>query len=284
MRIAALGVRRHAQYPTRFRLAPAMCSRLPSIVAQRTRELIYPLSAARRDGFGFTVQVQTGSRFTGSSADMVAYPVAVHGYFNWRNIAIARAVCQPGDAILEVGANVGSETVGFSDIVGAAGAVCAVEPVPSNVELLQLNANASRHRNITVLPTALSESEEELSFVAPSDAEGHEGSVLRGGREMLSQHRPVVVLEVLDELLRPQNSSSWEIAQLLRELDYVPFQISRLRIEELPQARERVPSASDWIALPAAEVELVQRIRRLVRRSGFAPCVAGLSPLKTGAQ
>ena len=38
-----------------------------------------------------------------------------------------------GDVILEVGANVGTETVSYADIVGPDGIVHAFEPVPSNV-------------------------------------------------------------------------------------------------------------------------------------------------------
>src|SRR4029077_19443419 len=99
----------------------------------------------------------TGSRFTGTTADLIGYAFAVHGYYNWRNIAIAKAVCRPADTIVEVGANVGSETVGFSDTVGKEGVVHAIEPFPPNVELLRANAAQTRYNNVNVHAVAVSD-------------------------------------------------------------------------------------------------------------------------------
>ena len=46
---------------------------------------------------------QTGSTFTSTTADWPSYSFSVHGYYNWRNVAIREVVCQSGDAIIEVG-------------------------------------------------------------------------------------------------------------------------------------------------------------------------------------
>jgi FkbM family methyltransferase len=91
----------------------------------------------------------------------------VHGYYNWRNLAIADVVCRPGDTIVEIGANVGTETVGFSDIVGEHGTVHAFEPFSANVEQLRKNAAQTRYRNVNVFPVALSDRQGQLRFVPP---------------------------------------------------------------------------------------------------------------------
>ncbi len=233
----------------RLRSARAICAWLPPLLAQRVRDVIYPRSVGGREDYAFTVRSATGSPFTGRTSDFVGYPVSVHGYFNWRNVAIARAVCQTGDVIVEVGANVGTETVAFSDIVGAPGCVYAFEPFAPNLEYLGLNAAHTTHRNVTILPVALSDREGDVRFAVPPghnsgighlvdageasgdesvvqtttldqlrrelgaprlvviDAEGHEGAILAAAGAFLKMHRPVLVLEVIGELLGRSGSS-----------------------------------------------------------------------------
>mgnify|MGYP001460480885 CR=1 FL=1 len=47
-------------------------------------------------------------------------------------MAIALALVSKGESIIEVGANIGTETVYYSDIVGSHGNVYAFEPFPPN--------------------------------------------------------------------------------------------------------------------------------------------------------
>jgi FkbM family methyltransferase len=158
---------REAAAPVRLRLARALCSRMPPVGAQKMRDLIYPRATARADDYWFTVKAQTGSPFTGTTAEWHGYPFSVHGYYNWRNIAIAEVICRPGDIIIEIGANVGTETVGFSDIVGERGKVHAFEPFPANVDCLRRVAAEARYRNIDVFPIALSDRQGQLRFAPP---------------------------------------------------------------------------------------------------------------------
>lgn len=310
-----------AQPSTRLRSARAICAWLPPLVAQRVRDVIYPRSVGRREDYAFTVRSATGSRFTGRTSDFVSYPVSVHGYFNWRNVAIARAVCRTGDVIVEVGANVGTETVAFSDIVGATGRVYAFEPFAPNLEHLELNAAQTTHRNVTILPVALSDREGEIRFAVPPghnsgighlvdggeasgdesvvqtttldhlggelgaprlvviDAEGGEGAILAGASAFLEMHHPVLVLEVIGELLRRAGSSPELIATQLGELGYDLFEIHRLALEPIDVAGP-IPQASDWIAIPKPSRETIERVRRTIRRAALLPCVPALNPLK----
>jgi FkbM family methyltransferase len=168
---------------------------MPPVGAQKMRDLIYPRAAARADDYRYTVKAQTGSPFTGTTADWHGYPFSVHGYYNWRNIAIAQAVCRPGDTIVEVGANVGTETVGFSDIVGGSGTVYAFEPFPANVAELRIAVAQTRYRNVNVVPVALSDREGQARFAPPwihNSGMGHvadqspAGPAASGRREFIS--------------------------------------------------------------------------------------------------
>jgi FkbM family methyltransferase len=135
--------------------------------AGKVRSLLYPYERARRDAYSFAIASKTGSTFRGNTADFHAYPFAVSGCGEWRNWAVALALCEPGDLIVEVGANVGTETVGFSDIVGSAGRVIAFEPSPSNLGALEGVVAGLRHRNVELFPYALSDHAGTDTFAVP---------------------------------------------------------------------------------------------------------------------
>src|SRR5688572_17131794 len=103
--------------------AQVICRPLPPPVAGVLGKRIYPLTEGRRDKLRFVRRSQTGSYFAGTTADFNAHQFAIRGHNDWRNWGIAKALAAPGDTIIEVGANVGTETVGFSDVVGASGRV-----------------------------------------------------------------------------------------------------------------------------------------------------------------
>ena len=142
---------------------------MPPILAQRARAAIYPLRDAHRDNYAFSVTASTGAKYAGHTRDFHGYPFSVHGYYDWRNWAVALALCQPGDTIIEIGANVGTETVGFRDIVGATGKVFAFEPVPSNVAVLKQLVALNGWTNVEVLPVALCDRHGTTAFVPPPD-------------------------------------------------------------------------------------------------------------------
>ena len=155
----------------RLSVAQRLCRPLPPLAAQRLRSLLYPMQRAYQDARQVSVRALTGSHLVTCTADFHGYPFAVHGYYEWRNWAIARALCRPGDTIVEVGANVGTETVGFSDIVGPTGRVHAFEPLPANVETLTRALAHIRYRNVAIHPCAVAASNCTMSFVPPPTKE-----------------------------------------------------------------------------------------------------------------
>src|SRR5579872_6576850 len=161
--------------PFRLSLAQKICRPLPPLISQRVRGLVYPLRCAYRDDFKYIVRSQTGSVFQGSTGDFHGYPFSVHGYYEWRNWAIALALCSPGDTIIEIGANIGTETVGFRDIVGDAGRVFAFEPLPSNFQALRRVLLLNGCKNVNAFPLALGRASGKARF-APPDKKGASGS------------------------------------------------------------------------------------------------------------
>jgi FkbM family methyltransferase len=292
----------------------------------KARGLLYAYERARSDSVDFEVHAKTGSLYRGNTADFHAWPFAVSGYGEWRNWAVALALCAPGDVIVEVGANVGTETVGFADIVGEAGRVVAFEPLQSNVEAL----GRLTVKNVTVLPFALSDSDGVDRFAVPAasmsqgighllgpderaagaviyydepadmtltevetrtldgfaddvrdvrllvaDAEGAEVSILRGGREVLAEWRPALVLEASAPHQRRAGLSLDVLRAELAGLGYKPFVIGPLSLEEAHDP----PEHSNWLCLPEERLDLADAARRSIRRCGLTPFVFGLNPL-----
>lgn len=160
-------MRTHASWPWQLHLAQRACRHLPPIAAQRVRALLYPSDRAVAENLRVVVRSHTGSPFVAYTGDCHMYPFAVHGYFSWRNWAVAKAVCTPGDVIVEVGANVGTETIGFSDIVGPSGQVIALEPCSTNVDRLREAVHLNRSANISIREFAASDRDGPVNFASP---------------------------------------------------------------------------------------------------------------------
>ncbi len=163
--------------PFRFALAQYLCRSLPPIIAMRLKEIIYPERLGQRDNFLFLARSQTGGWFKGSTVEMHALELGICGYSTYRNWAIAIALCNPGDTILEVGANIGTETVGFADIVGCDGHVYAFEPFSPNVESLKTTLALTSCQNVTLLPIALGDKDGIVEFVPPKGTSTGTGRV-----------------------------------------------------------------------------------------------------------
>lgn len=68
-----------------------------------------------------------------------------------------QAALRPGMTILDIGANIGYYVLQEARLVGRSGHIVAVEPSPSNIQLLRKNVELNGLRNVTVLAGALSD-------------------------------------------------------------------------------------------------------------------------------
>jgi FkbM family methyltransferase len=187
--------------PFRLTLARLLARPLPPVVAEHASKRIYPYERGRLDDVSFRLRARTGSPFVGTTRDRNAYMVSIHGYCDWRVLAAATYVCRPGDTIVEVGANVGTETVGFADIVGPWGHVHAFEPVPANVEQLRRAVTAAGLTQVEVIPAAAADAAGTQSFVAPRDGRDS-GTGYLGDRPPAGQTAITVPCLTLDDYMR----------------------------------------------------------------------------------
>jgi hypothetical protein len=58
------------------------------------------------------------------------------------------------------------------------------------------------------------------------DVEGAEMKVLKGSSSVLMRYKPIIILELVDNLLKNQESSSREVLGFLEELGYVVYDIA----------------------------------------------------------
>ena len=73
----------------------------------------------------------------------------------------------PGDWVLDIGANIGHYTKRLSDLVGATGRVIALEPVPATFSLLAANVQLFSHANVTLINAAASNRTDTIGMSVP---------------------------------------------------------------------------------------------------------------------
>lgn len=78
----------------------------------------------------------------------------------------------PGDWVIDIGANVGHYTRRFSELVGSAGRVIAFEPVPTTFALLAANVQLFPHANVTLINAAASNQTHEVGISIPKFSTG----------------------------------------------------------------------------------------------------------------
>jgi FkbM family methyltransferase len=147
---------------------------------------------------------------------------------------------KPGQVVIDIGANVGCLAFQAAQLVGERGRVIAVEPNPDNLQLLYAGILLNEWANVQVLPCAAWDvsgimslkggaSNTYLVLAAPLDEgraytqlvrldealasldrvdlvkidiEGHEPRALRGARELIEKHRPILLTEFNPRCLR----------------------------------------------------------------------------------
>jgi FkbM family methyltransferase len=67
------------------------------------------------------------------------------------------SVIRPGDTVVDIGANAGVYTRKLANLVGPAGRVVAIEPIPESFHLLTMHTSLLAHNNVTLLNIAASD-------------------------------------------------------------------------------------------------------------------------------
>lgn len=102
-------------------------------------------------------------------AELDALSFAIRGFYEWRSVTIANTICGPGDCIVEVGSNIGTETILFAKIVGPRGRVVSFEPLPENAAAQRRLIELNRLNQIDLVQVAVSDEPGKCLFELPED-------------------------------------------------------------------------------------------------------------------
>ncbi len=170
-----------------------------------------------------------------------------------------------GDVFLDIGANIGYFSIVASRIVKKEGSVISIEANPSMVDRLITNLELNKANNVQVINKAASNEKGVLEFYIPNinnsgmaslraqdnstkinvetivlddtlreiknldfvkiDIEGAKLIALRGMKSLIIRFNPIIVLELTDEFLKSFNSSSSDLINFLKSLNYCLFSL-----------------------------------------------------------
>ena len=95
---------------------------------------------------------------------VVARYIILNGTWEEGETNLIKKIINPGDLVVDIGANIGWYTVLLSKLVGQDGSVIAIEPEPKNYQLLQTNIYLNKLENVTAYQIALLDSKSTVEF------------------------------------------------------------------------------------------------------------------------
>ncbi len=152
----------------RMRVAAAVSRLFPLFLSGRVAARLYSSKIAQRENAGFTARSSLADVILRlDCADRHGTPFAVRGFFDWHNVLLTKTICRRGDTLIDIGANVGTETLLFGKIVGPEGCVIAFEPEPRVFAALRDNVEINKMRQIKLYDKAVSNAKETAWFTFP---------------------------------------------------------------------------------------------------------------------
>jgi FkbM family methyltransferase len=124
------------------------------------------------------------------------------------DLVIVRQLVAPGATVLDLGANIGLYTKVLSELVGNAGRVLSIEPMPETFAILSRNVHRLGLRNVTLINAAVSNTGRSVTMEVPRYSSGggnfYEARIVtmesRSGRSESTQHVQVTA-RTLDDIV-----------------------------------------------------------------------------------
>ena len=297
---------------TKLKITRFICSLFPPAISQKIRDALLSIKTAEKLATPFQRSAFTGGKFTGNTNDFHAYKFYVHGYFDWRNVVLCRKILsfKPGD-IIEVGANIGTETVSFADINKTA-QVHAFEPLRDNFESLVKLKLDNDYQNLQLYDVLVSNETGTASFKIPGvnksgsghitsssddktedfelvtldhqlahikscsslviDVEGFEYQVIKGGESIIDKYRPYMIIEVNAKYLKERaNITVSFLHDELSKMGYEMFYIEKLGLSRVQVDDFLVKTNKNWICIPKESLTVKSKLSRTIFWNAFNP-------------
>jgi len=227
---------------------------VPRRARLRIARNVYNFDYSSVRGFHAVLPYCDGLRFKLNTKEVIGWRIFFSGEYEPCTNAAIRAVCRPGDMVIDAGANNGSETLLAALLVGAKGRVYAFEPVPHVNGQLADNVRLNRLENIVSLETvALGPDERAVSFFLMPDSVPNQG--------MSSQFRYSGCSETLQ--VRQRSLDNWAAECKLERLDLLKMDIQGGELGLLEGGRATISHHLPAIIAEAGVAEQEQAGRSL---------------------
>jgi FkbM family methyltransferase len=182
-----------------------------------------------------------------------------------RQVAFLQALVRPGDACLDIGANLGYFTLPLAKLAGPQGKVYAVEPVADFREVLQANLRRFGGEQVEVFPYALGGDDGRKVWMGTPKVDG----VVRHGRtEVLEGDTPAEGIAHRHEATMRTPSS---LFGHLPRLDFVKCDVEGYELHIVPHL---VPLIQRFRPIVEIEIDPLEHKRQLIglfRELGYRP-------------
>jgi len=160
-----------------------------------------------------TQTLASGERMRLRTNDALARQLVAEKWFEPRVREKVREHARSGTTVLDIGANIGYYTVQAATLVGPHGRVVAVEPQPAMRHELAANLALNQLSNVLIVPYALSDRAETVSFCVPTAGQEAMGS-LRFNARFKTDCEIQVETRSLDEVLESANCSRVDLVKM----------------------------------------------------------------------
>ncbi len=99
-----------------------------------------------------------------NTKDLIGWKILFYGEYEEDTNRILKEYVKPGDVVIEAGANIGSETLILSKLVGNSGMVYGFEPSPYVFDRLKINIQINELQNVKAYDVALGEDDKMITF------------------------------------------------------------------------------------------------------------------------
>ena len=129
-----------------------------------------------------------------------------------------------GDVVLDIGANIGYDTVLFADKVGKKGKIIAIEPDPVNFEILQKNIKENKLKNVVVVQAAIGSENKKMEIYESDENYGDHRMWKEKGRKSVE-----VFCRKLDDLLKELD---------YQKIDFIKIDVQGFEAEVIEGGKE----------------------------------------------
>ena len=105
---------------------------------------------------------------------------------------------EPGDVVVDIGANIGFDTVNMAKRVGGKGRILAIEPESDNFEILKKNVAANKLKNVILIKAALGQRNGQTKLHKSKENFGDHKTYNDGSKSQVE----IVEIKTLDRLMK----------------------------------------------------------------------------------